>query len=221
MSGGMWIPNLTLPMMPPGVCLGGTSLPHVYIKFMLVLQTSLLEDTELWPAGPCEFPGLLNEFAILQNPVTCMNKELDQSILDLFCTYSSWQRLRSSVAGILRLKSKLRHKPASTGLYSFDELEAESHTFCSSTFCLLKGDSFPTLLELSKSNFLRKLHLILLQCLLRVGGHLKNVDKEFDVKHPIILSSSYHVMQLLIEDHHLEMGHTGMVITWTSLRQNY
>ena len=78
-----------------------------------------------------------------------------------------------------------------------------------------------SLSELSKSNPLRKLRPIAHQGLLRVGGRLRNARENFDVKHPIILSSSHHVTRLLIEDHHRLMGHSGMASTWTSLRQRF
>jgi len=118
----------------------------------------------------------------------------------------------------LRLKSKLRRKPTRTEQYSVDELEEAERAILSAVQHSVFQSEIASLPELSKSNALRKLHLILLQGLLRVGGRLKNADEEFDVKHPMILPSSYHVTWLLIEDHHRVMGHSGMAITWTSLR---
>ena len=182
----------------------------------------LLEDERCWPAAPCEFPGLPDEFAILQKPVTCMNVDTKQSTLDLlFCRYSSWTRLQKAVAWILRLKSKLLRKSIPAGPLTVDELEEAEHAIFSAVQHSEFKSEISSLPELRKSDPLRKLRPILFQGLLRVGGRLRNADEDFGVKHPIILPSSHHVTRLLIENHHRAMGHSGMTITWTSLRQKY
>ena len=183
----------------------------------------LLEDRDCWPAGPCEFPKLPDEFLILQKSVSCMNLEVSKDNFDFrFCRFSSWKRLRSSVAWILRLKLKLRRKRAvPEGPLSVDELEEAENEIIA---CVQRSGfekEISSLSELSKSNPLRKLRPIVHQGLLRVGGRLRNARENFDVKHPIILPSSHHVTRLLIEDHHRLMGHSGMASTWTSLRQRF
>ncbi|XP_038069844.1 uncharacterized protein LOC119739081 [Patiria miniata] len=52
---------------------------------------------------------------------------------------------------------------------------------------------------------LHKLSPILVDGILRVGGHLENAPIQLDIKHPIILPSDHQVTRLLIEHHHLKL----------------
>ena len=69
--------------------------------------------------------------------------------------------------------------------------------------------------------FVLKLNPILVDCILRVGGRLRNAPADFDSKHPTILPSDSHFTELIIKEHHLKVGHSGVGHTWSSLRQTF
>ena len=57
--------------------------------------------------------------------------------------------------------------------------------------------------------------------IVRVEGRLKKALVEVNVKHPIILPQNCHFSQLVIGQHHVEMGHSGTSYTWASIRKNF
>ena len=69
--------------------------------------------------------------------------------------------------------------------------------------------------------FLLKLNPILVDCILRVGGRSRNAPADFDSKHPIILPSDSPFTELIVKEHHLKVGHSGVGHTWSSLRQTF
>ena len=78
---------------------------------------------------------------------------------------------------------------------------------------ILKTGEFP--------RYMLKLQPVLNDGILRVGGRLANAPVEWEVKHPMINLGSSPFTTLLIQKHHIEVGHSGMSHTWTSLRQRY
>ena len=68
---------------------------------------------------------------------------------------------------------------------------------------------------------LQKLNPVCISGMLRVGGRLRRAPIEFETRHPVILPPNSHVTRLLIEQQHRNIGHCGMSLTWTSLRQTF
>ena len=66
---------------------------------------------------------------------------------------------------------------------------------------------------------LQKLQPVVIDGVLRVGGRLTQAPFELDVKHPIILPQTSHFTELVIRQHHAEVGHSGSSHTWASLRR--
>ena len=56
---------------------------------------------------------------------------------------------------------------------------------------------------------------------LRVGGRLERAPVDYGNKHPVILPNNSHLIDLFIQEHHLEVGHLGVGHIRTSLRQHY
>ena len=69
--------------------------------------------------------------------------------------------------------------------------------------------------------YLQKLHPVILDGVLRVGGRLEMVPVDFDFKHPVILPQRSHFTELVIREHHALVGHSGASHTWASLRQKF
>ena len=79
----------------------------------------------------------------------------------------------------------------------------------------------PTLTRKDCSNSMRKLQPMIVDGVLRVGGRLERAPVQYGNKHPVILPNYSPLTDLFIYRHHLEVGHSGVGHTWTSLRQQY
>ena len=66
-----------------------------------------------------------------------------------------------------------------------------------------------------------KLQPVLNDGILRVGGRLDNAPVAWEMKQPMIITGSSPFTTLLIPKQHIEVGHSGVSHTWTSLRQRY
>ena len=68
---------------------------------------------------------------------------------------------------------------------------------------------------------LSKLTPFLHNGILRVGGRLKNAPIPFESKHPIILPGDHHVTRLIIRQYHNKVGHSGVMHTWSAIRERF
>ena len=140
-----------------------------------------------------------------------------------FSRFSTWYKLKRSVAWILRISDKLQRKKITFKPISVDELDRAEKAIIQ----CIQQESFAeeiTRLRSSKTqrkqnNRLVKLNPIINDGILRVGGRLQQSPEPYDVQHPIILPNSHHVTKLIVEDHHRTVGHSGTSLTWTSIRQ--
>ena len=57
--------------------------------------------------------------------------------------------------------------------------------------------------------------------LLRFGGRLNNSSLKYDTKHPIILPGSSAIVQLMMRDSHVTLGHLGRATMLSHLRRKY
>ena len=133
--------------------------------------------------------------------------------------------MKVSIAWPLRLKEVLLKKKMPSSPLTVDELElaeteiiknVQRHEF-SDVISRLNNTST----KLPKSSTLKRLNPVLFEGVLRIGGRIEKAPIEFDIRHPIILPADHHVTKLIIENHHQEVGHSGMASTWASLRHKY
>ena len=183
---------------------------------------------QCWPQPPCTLPTLPEEFSILRKTVNLVKSDVNLELLlnDRFARFSSWYRLRHSVAWILRLKRCLLKQPISKGQLTVDELDKAERAIIQCVQCQTFAKEINELLCDSKtcvhkSSPLRKLNPVMFKGILRVGGQLDRTLIPFEVKHHVILPSQHHATKLIIRDHHQSVGHSGMSHTWASLRQRY
>jgi len=133
---------------------------------------------QCWPQPPCTLPMIPEEFLILRKTVyVTSTSNSDMFLNDRFSRFSSWYRLKRSVAWILRLKKRLLKRPTNEGTLTVSELNnvknaiiqcVQNHAFakeinelkCNSENCV------------HKSSPLRKLSPILFKGILRVGGRI-------------------------------------------------
>lgn len=57
--------------------------------------------------------------------------------------------------------------------------------------------------------------------ILRVGGRLRNTNLPYSHKHPILLSNSHYITELLVNYSHIKQLHAGAQATLSALRQSY
>ena len=68
---------------------------------------------------------------------------------------------------------------------------------------------------------LKKLHPVLINNLLRVGGRLCHSVLSEEAKHPIILPKESHFTLLVIDHYHREAAHLGAHVTLSGIRQRF
>ena len=73
----------------------------------------------------------------------------------------------------------------------------------------------------AKGSALNKLNPILKEGLLKVGGRLTNANVDDEAKHPVILPSKHPVTDMIIRQHHAEVGHMGQESVLSSIRKEY
>jgi len=189
----------------------------------------LWKTEDSWPENLCSFGDLPPEFEILKNAEVSVNLTTSSNyeFVNRFQRFSSWKRLRAAIAWLLRLGAIRRKQQVPKGSLTVDELEAAEVEILKH----VQQSAFSDVIDAVQKNAfckkgkdlssLRKLNPILFSGLLRVGGRLRRAPVTSDTKHPVILPASSHVTRLIIEDYHLQVGHSGMAGTWTALRQNY
>ncbi|KAJ8021095.1 hypothetical protein HOLleu_40866 [Holothuria leucospilota] len=154
-----------------------------------------------------------------------------------FDRYSTWNALRKGVAWLLRFKtylcsmSKTRRDTTRVeqGRLSVSEIaDAENAIFKyvqRVSFLGIEGDVKELPVRKwnrdSRLKGLIKLHPVLIDGVMRVGGRIKHAPVSEDVKHPIILPCHHHVTGLIIVHFHAMVGHSGAGMTWSSLRQKF
>ena len=162
---------------------------------------------------------------VKREKVTCLAASTPNSpVLAMILHYSDWYKLRRAVAWlkqIIKVKTK-RAQPCEK--LPFSSLE-EAELLIIKT--VQREEYEEELEELKKSNKtskksrLRKLHPMLQENVLRVGGRLDKAPIPDDAKHPIILPSNHHASTLIIRDVHQRLGHAGREHVLAAVREKY
>ncbi|XP_038076006.1 uncharacterized protein LOC119744087 [Patiria miniata] len=160
---------------------------------------------------------------------------------DFLTKYSSWNRLKRGVAWLLRFVQYLHIRckgiaddsSLKQGGLSVEECQSAERGIIR----YIQSQAFPKEIDALHSTkqetatcgkksrgqrlSLHKLNPVLMDGILRVGGRLRNAPIDQDMKHPIILPSNHKVTELIIIHHHLLVGHSGVGMTWSSLREKF
>ncbi|XP_033105089.1 uncharacterized protein LOC117107502 [Anneissia japonica] len=187
-----------------------------------------------WLRGPEFLWKADTEWPIM--PVSIDNKDLEfktppvhslacrATMMDVILRYSTWTKLLKGLAWLLKFKKYLLKKrkgsdagtlPHTLSLKELKQAEMEiiklvqHQEFGDDLCCKNRGKS------------IQKLNPVVIDGILRVGGRICNAPIDSDLKHPIILPSNHHVTELLIQYHHLIVGHSGAGMTWSSSRERY
>ena len=194
----------------------------------------LLSSESDWPDLHISTSEAPAEFSVKEHAVhsTVKLHVTDGNSIDrLTNRYSNFYKLKRVVAWILKFISTLRHRKVSKKFISTNELTVEE--LKNAELSIIKYVQhrhfpylFPTISSLhAKSKplprFMQKLRPISVDGVLRVGGRIAQAPVDDDVKHPIILPRHSHITELVIRQHHVEVGHSGTSHTWASIRRRY
>ena len=168
----------------------------------------------------------------------------------LISYFSSWWKLRRAVAWLLRLREHLRaklqlkkivttemesHKNEEETLprqLTLDELNEAEKVILQRVQIVEFPDELKTVtsqanqkeskkLPKKKGSAFRQLNPFVEEGLLRVGGRLTDACIDNDSKHPIILPSKHRVTEMIIRQHHSEVGHIGQESVLSSIRKKF
>ena len=205
----------------------------------------LSKHEQMWPAQPS-----------LQNKVPADDPEVKpnavhylahgalraaETLNRLFQRYSTWNKLRKSLAWILRFKdwllSKVRQRSKREnventtmlrGKITTDEIQyaeqeiikyIQKQFFKDELSSITKGNAKSS--RIKKSSPVFNLDPILSESILRVGGRLRKAQLQFNAMHPVILPKHHPVVDLLIRHYHVISGHSGQEYVLSLLREHY
>ena len=198
----------------------------------------LTQSDEKWPKQPEDLISLpedqseLKKTIVYTRTATTTINPTNFELNDVFIRFSSWIRLKRTIAWILRYKTNLR-KSIQNHKSNNERLQPTSEIDPISTDELMKAErkivkyiqmksfkeEFDSLRQgkqqLSKKGTTRD------DGLLRVGGRLQRAQLDYDAKHPVILPKKTHVSNLIISHYHQVSGHSGFEHTLLLVRQRY
>lgn len=220
-------------------------------------------QNDLWFHGP-EFLRLPeSEWPIMPNlatsvedaevaPVRVMSanvtRKRDDPLEALFSRYSSWEKLKKTVAWILVIRERLlglnkekqvREQPALIQTKTEQEIRLQKlvndkleeaqqailsyvqHLHFSVVFAALTERDRLTSKKQLRTSSLHKLNPFIEKGLIRVGGRLENSNMSYSAKHPVILPKDSDISRIIIENLHRKLGHLGRNTVLNALRQEF
>ena len=184
----------------------------------------LLQDSEFWPVEVEYCMAASNQLEIRKEfslKATVEEKLPFQKMIEYF---SSWVKLKVSVAWYVRYLNYLRHKDSSVKTLSVWLLEFAGLAvirYEQKRQFKLEYEALICDKTILKSSSLIRLKPVMINGIIRVGGRLGSQELQFDERHPIILPYKSHVTDLLVEHYHIESGHMGRQYILGQLRAKY
>ena len=138
--------------------------------------------------------------------------------------FSSWRKLVLHFAWI-KLLVRHRKSKESVPLFLNSDLLTDSARVIIS---LIQSETFSMEIKLIRNNSpvpnnrkLQQLKPIISENVLKVTGRLKHSNLEIKLKHPIILPSDHHIIQIIIRDIYENSLHSGRDHTLAISREHY
>ncbi|XP_072389428.1 uncharacterized protein [Diabrotica undecimpunctata] len=185
----------------------------------------LKTDLNLTTFNPNSTQVLLPDEKVSSLIISSKISTQDEFINNLFSRFSSYSKLLRTTAYIYRFSFNARNSSdKKLGILSPDELRSASI----SIFKAIQSLKFSKeILEIKTQGITSNKSLITLNPflnadgLLCVGGRLKNANIPYEQKHPILLPSNSHIINLLLTHEHCRLGHAGPQTTLSNVRLNY
>lgn len=180
--------------------------------------TFLQHDRKKWPTQPETEENFNLEVKRVSNFVLKSNspKSPTEQLMEAF---SSWYRLRCSVAWLLRYKDYLKDNKSGGKILQLSEISnAELYIWK-----FIQKNSYPQLFskEIPVKHPLRKLSPFVVNGLLRVGGRLREARTPYENKHQIIIPQESFTVKLMVQYTHNALGHMGREMMLAHLRKKY
>lgn len=189
----------------------------------------LSKSEEHWPHS--EIGDVLEDEAEVKNERPVFMVTAPDKLQELLTRYSSWAMLLRKVAWLLKFKEYLKQRCLNRDTRSDIDKNLTTEDLESATKAIVKlvqRQVYPQeMRELERSKPVKltssivKLHPVLIENILRVGGRITEAPTSFDSKHPMIVPSSHHVTRLLIEHFHQKLAHAGQEHILAQMRERF
>lgn len=157
-------------------------------------------------------------------------------LMKIFSRFSSWARLKKFIAWCLRCqtrfrKSHVQNTAAESGIKVKENITVEEMKTAEEEIGkYIQKEAFQDEVQalgrkpkgnVKKSSSLFKLDPVLHNGLIRVGGRLNKAPLSSDAKNPIILPKKNPIVDLIVEDFHSKLGHSGREHVLSAVRERY
>ena len=199
----------------------------------------LVEDDSTWP----DLPELNVDSAQLEtkagaNCCAAINCDTSESVIDRLCQrYSSFYKLKKSVAWLLRVKTFLMnraHKKQVESLSGLSPLTVEEIQQAERAviryvqlqaydkeFKLMKSSECEVRKENRHSDLRRLEPFLSADGVLCVGGRLRKAPISEEAKHPMIVPKDSLIAKLIVRHYHAAANHSGQEHTLALLRERF
>ncbi|XP_022827330.1 uncharacterized protein LOC111357037 isoform X1 [Spodoptera litura] len=203
------------------------------------LRTDRLISSSLWWSGPQfltkdrsswpQFPISNHNDSELPETITSCHVShhiIENCICGLWSKFSNFNTIHRVTAYVMRFINKCKKTSVQCGSLTSTELNNSLNLLLK----LSQMESFPEEYHLLKSGkqLPAKNKLLYLSPffdnisnLIRVGGRLNNSFYDYNIKHPILLSSSHTICILLFNMFHLRLLHAGPQLLLATVRHHY
>lgn len=178
----------------------------------------ITSDPSEWPVVPFDPSTISNPPEEKKHALVVCTPEKEFPFIALANRISSWSKFLRCVVYVCRFLKLLPPRKFITAAdLNYAELrvlrEVQTLYFSNEVAKLQTGRPC--------SRTFQRLKPFLRDGVIRVGGRLSNSDLNFDQKYPIILPRNHHILNLLVDYHHIVNCHAGPDLLMSILRQRY
>lgn len=199
----------------------------------------LWQKREDWPKRKKETNNLIENSEIKKSTKVYMTerpKQDESTVTHLLERYSSWYKLKKSVAWLLRFKQFLKCRVSKNsgrnkttmcteGPISVKELKSAELEIVK----YVQIQSFPHEMavlqvqgkNVAKTSPISKLDPVINSGILCVGGRLRNAHCSENMKHQMLLPKRHHIVNLIVQNYHQMSGHSGSEHVLSLVRQRF
>lgn len=189
----------------------------------------LSKPEEHWPTN--EIGEMSDEEAEIKPERPVFVVTAPDKLHELLTRYSSWSMLLRRVAWLLKFKEYMKQRCSNCDSRSNLEKHLTPGDLERSSKAIVKLVQHEVyteeIRELTKnkavklSSSIAKLHPVMVDDIIRVGGRITEAPVSFDSKFPMIIPPSHHVTRLLIEHFHQALAHAGQDHILAQMRERY
>ena len=184
----------------------------------------LLKPEEQWPVR--RIGNIPEDDSEVQVERTVMVIDRGSSLDQLLRRYSSWPRLLTLVAWLLRFVNHVQNKGTSTerGRISLSEMRCSAKKIVQLVQRQTFAEEIDSLTEgrpVKCQSKLATLLPVLVEGTVRVGGRIRRAPITYEAAHPMILPKDHPVSILIVRYYHEILGHAGREHVLSFIRQHF